>query len=95
MRQPIVYMLVLSWLLLLTACAGPLQQWGEETTFHPKAASFDPATLKQEEVAVLSAMVGFGLEGYAHQTSRSLASALTQTRIPPQILDSPGCAKPH
>jgi len=82
MRQPIERMLVLSWLLLFTACVGPLQQWGEETTFHPKAASFNPATLKQEQVAVLSAMVGFGLEGYAHQTSRSLASALTQTRIP-------------
>jgi len=82
MRQPIERMLVLSWLLLFTACVGPLQQWGEETTFHPKAASFDPATLKQEQVAVLSAMVGFGLEGYAHQASRSLASALTQTRIP-------------
>ena len=82
MRQPIERMLVLSWLLLFTACVGPLQQWGEETTFHPKAASFNPATLKQEQVAVLSAMVGFGLEGYAHQASRSLASALTQTRIP-------------
>jgi len=82
MRQPIERMLVLSWLLLFTACVGPLHQWGEETTFHPKAASFNPATLKQEQVAVLSAMVGFGLEGYAHQASRSLASALTQTRIP-------------
>lgn len=82
MRQSIVRMLLLSWLLLLTACVGPLQQWGEETTFHPKATSFDQATLKQEQAAVLSAMVGFGLEGYAHQTSRSLASALTQTRIP-------------
>lgn len=82
MHQPIERMLVLSWLLLFTACVGPLQQWGEETTFHPKAASFDPATLKQEQIAVLSAMVGFGLEGYAHQASRSLASALTQTRIP-------------
>jgi hypothetical protein len=82
MRQPSMRMLVLSWLLLLTACVGPLQQWGEETTFHPKAASFDPAALKQVQVAVLSAMVGFGLEGYAHQASRSLSSALTQTRIP-------------
>lgn len=69
-------------LLLSAACVGPLQQWGEETTFHPKAASFDPSTLKQEQVAVLSALVGFGLEGYAPQVSRSLASALTQTRIP-------------
>jgi hypothetical protein len=81
-RQLIIFVLMISWLLISTACVGPLQQWGEETTFHPKAASFDPATLKQEQVAVLSAMVGFGLEGYAHQTARSLASALTQTRVP-------------
>jgi len=82
LRQPIVRALMISWLLISTACVGPLQQWGEETTFHPKAASFDPSALKQEQVAVLSATVGFGLEGYAHQVSHSLASALTQTRIP-------------
>jgi hypothetical protein len=82
MRQPIVRMGVLSCLLLLTACVGPLRQWGEETTFYPRAASFDPATLRQEQVGVLSTTVGFGLEGYAHQVSHSLASALTQTRIP-------------
>ncbi len=81
-RQLIIFVLMISWLLISTACVGPFQQWGEETTFHPKAASFDQAMLKQEQVAVLSAMVGFGLEGYAHQTARSLASALTQTRIP-------------
>lgn len=82
MRQPIMRVRVLSWLLLLTACVGPLRQWGEETTFCPKAASFDPSTLKEEQVAVLSAVVGFGLEGYTQQVSRSLASALIQTRIP-------------
>lgn len=75
-------MLVISWLFLSTACVGPLRQWGEETTFHPKGASFDPSTLKQEQVAVLNAMVGFGLEGYAQQVSRSLASALNQTPVP-------------
>lgn len=82
MRKPIVRLLMMSCVLLSTACVGPLQQWGEETTFHPKAPSFDPSTLKQEQAAVLSALVGFGLEGYAHQVSRSLANALTQTRIP-------------
>lgn len=86
LRQPIVRVLVLSGLLLSTACVGPLQQWGEETTFHPKAPSFDPSMLKQEQVAVLNAVVGFGLEGYAHQASRSLASALNQTRIPIKCL---------
>jgi hypothetical protein len=67
---------------LLAGCVGPLQQWGEETTFQPKAASFDPSLLKREQVTVLSAVVGFGLEGYAHQVSRSLSNALTQTRVP-------------
>ncbi|MBI4003218.1 MAG: hypothetical protein HY348_15740 [Nitrospira defluvii] len=69
---------MISTVLLSVGCVGPLQQWGEETAFHPKAASFDPATLKQEQVAVLNAVVGFGLEGYAHQVSRSLSSALEQ-----------------
>ena len=82
MRQLIVGVLMISWLLIATACVGPLQQCGEETTFHPKAASFDPSALKQEQVAGLSAVVGFGLEGYTHQVSRSLASALNQTRVP-------------
>ena len=47
-----------------------------------RAASFDPAKMRQEQVDVLNATVRFGLEGYAHQVSHSLASALTQTRIP-------------
>jgi len=81
-RPPIVRVLMIAWLLVATACVGPFQQWGEETTFHPKAASFDASTLKQEQVTVLSAMVGFGLEGYTHQVSRSLASALNQTQVP-------------
>lgn len=82
MRQAVMRVLVLLSVLLSAACAGPLQQWGEETTFHPKAASFDPSTLKQEQVAVLNAVVGFGLEGYAHQVSRSLSTALSQPHVP-------------
>lgn len=82
MRRPIVRILMASWVLLSAACVGPLQQWGEETTFTPKATSFDPSSLKHEQVAVLNAVVGFGLEGYSHQVSRSLSSALSQTRVP-------------
>ncbi len=82
MAQPIVRVLMISGVLLSAACVGPLQQWGEETTFHPKTTSFDPSTLKQEQVAVLNAVGGFGLEGYAHQVSRSLSSALNQRPTP-------------
>ena len=63
-------------LLSLPACAGPLTQWGEETSLVWKAAAFEPAEVERERVAVLQAMVGFGLEGYAHQVSRTLAQAL-------------------
>ena len=82
MGRAIVRALMIPAVLLSAACVGPLQQWGEETTFHPKTASFDPDMLKREQVAVLSAVVGFGLEGYAHQVSRSLAIALSQRPIP-------------
>ncbi len=75
-------MVMTSWVLLSVACVGPLRQWGDEITFHPGAASLDVSTLREEQVAVLSAVVGFGLEGYAHQVSRSLVSAL-QHRDPP------------
>ena len=78
MGPSVVWVLLLAGFLLSAGCIGPLQQWGEETTFHPKATSFDPATLKHEQVAVLNAVVGFGLEGFAHQVSRSLSSALDQ-----------------
>ena len=78
MGPSVVWVLLLAGFLLSAGCIGPLQQWGEETTFRPKATSFDPATLKHEQVAVLNAVVGFGLEGFAHQVSRSLSSALDQ-----------------
>ena len=78
MGPSVVWVLLLAGFLLSAGCIGPLQQWGEETTFRPKATSFAPATLKHEQVAVLNAVVGFGLEGFAHQVSRSLSSALDQ-----------------
>lgn len=87
MAQPVIRALILCGLLLCLGCIGPLQQWGEETAFHRKTTSFDPATLKQERAAVLNAVVGFGLEGYAHQVSRSLSSALEQR--PTQITALP------
>ena len=78
MGQRLVRIWLVVELLLLWGCIGPLQQWGEETTFRPKSASFDAAKLKLEQAAVLNAVVGFGLEGYAHQVSRSLSSALDE-----------------
>jgi hypothetical protein len=66
-------------MIVLTGCAGPLTQWGEETTYTPRASSFDPKNLRQEAGAVLHAVVGFGLEGYSHQVSRSLSAALANT----------------
>ena len=75
---PIVRALLVTGLWLCLGCVGPLQQWGEDTAFHRKTTSFDPATLKQERAAVVHAVVGFGLEGYAHQVSPSLSSALEQ-----------------
>ena len=59
-----------------TACVGPLQQWGEETSLVSKSPSFRPSSLGSEPVAVLNAVVGFGLEGYSQQVSRSLSIAL-------------------
>ncbi|MEK7237272.1 MAG: hypothetical protein AAB242_11650 [Nitrospirota bacterium] len=66
-------------MIVLAGCAGPLTQWGEETTYTPRASSFDPKNLRQEPVAVLHAVVGFGLEGYSHLVSRSLSTALANT----------------
>ncbi|MGZ8393834.1 MAG: hypothetical protein ACXWWJ_03610 [Nitrospira sp.] len=87
MKQPFIRALMIGGILLSVACVGPLQQWGEETTFRPKTTSFDPSTLKKEQVTVLNAVVGFGLEGYAHQVSRSLSSVLDQR--PTLILSLP------
>ena len=86
LRLPLLSLVLTSWVLLSVACVGPLQQWGDEITSHPRAASFEISALKQEQVAVLSAVVGFGLEGYAHQVSRSLVSALQQRQPPIESL---------
>ena len=64
---------------LLTACAGPLKQIGSETSFTSKSSSFDPFSLQHEQVAVLNAVVGFGLEGYSQQVSRSLSVAVKES----------------
>jgi hypothetical protein len=72
------------WLLwfALAACVGPLKQSGEEVSLFAKALDFEPAQLDRKRVAVLHAVVGFGLEGYSHQVSRSLAKALVQGARP-------------
>jgi hypothetical protein len=65
----------------LTGCVGPLKQSGEEVSLFAKAADFEPRRLEGKRVAVLHAVVGFGLEGYSHQVSRSLAKALTDGTV--------------
>ena len=65
--------------LLLAGCAGPLTQWQAETSLVSKASSFAPSALERERVAVLTAVVSFGAEGYSHQVSRSLGTALEQS----------------
>ncbi|MFQ5932974.1 MAG: hypothetical protein ACE5MM_11255, partial [Nitrospiraceae bacterium] len=73
-------------LLWLTACVGPLTQWGEEISLVTRASSFDPSVLEEEQVAVLSAVVGFGLEGYSLQVSRSLSVVLAESERPIQVI---------
>ncbi|MBI4401555.1 MAG: hypothetical protein HY581_07980 [Nitrospirae bacterium] len=68
-------------MLLMTACAGPLKQWGDETSLVSKAPSFEPSVLTREQAAVLNAVVGFGLEGYSQQVSRSLSDVLTRNQL--------------
>lgn len=70
----------------LPACAGPLQQWGAETSQTAKAPSFDPSALQREGVAVLNAVVGMGLEGYRSSVSRSLSDVLSQTPQPIRMI---------
>lgn len=65
-------------LILLPGCAGPLRQWGSETSLVSRAPGFDPAVLGQRRVAVLNALVGFGYEGFSHQVSRSLSRTLRE-----------------
>ena len=76
-------------IILLLGCAGPLRQWGSETSLVSRAQGFDPAILGQRRVAVLNALVGFGYEGFSHQVSRSLSHTLQEehrvmTVLPPQ-----------
>jgi hypothetical protein len=71
---------------LLVGCAGPLTQWQAATSLVSKASSFAPSALENERVAVLTAVVGFGSEGYSHQVSRSLGSALEQRKRPIKVL---------
>ncbi len=72
---------------LLHGCAGALKQWGAEISLVSQAADFDPAQLRAQSVGVLHAVVGFGLEGYSLQVSRSLsktaASVLPHVRLVP------------
>ncbi len=62
--------------LAFVGCAGPLKQIGSEVSLISRAPGFLPAQLERRSVAVLSAVVSFGFEGYAHQVSRSLHRAL-------------------
>ena len=82
---------VLIWLVtvvLLTACAGPLKQWGAETSLVAKAPSFAPSALENGRVAVLNAVVGVTLEGFAHQVSRSLGAAFEQSGRPITVVSA-------
>ncbi len=65
---------------LLPGCVGPLTQWGEEISLVSKAPSFSAENLEGKNVAILSAVVGFGLEGYSLQVSRSLSTALSSEK---------------
>ncbi len=62
-------------------CAGPLRQWGEEVSLVSVSPSFDPQTLTRARVVVLNGVVGFGLEGYAVQVSRSLSQVLGENDL--------------
>lgn len=73
-------------LLVFAGCASPLKQWGAETSLRARAADFDAAQLEQARSAVLTAVVSFGFEGYAHQVSRSLFKALTQDPLHISVL---------
>lgn len=69
-------------MLLMTACVGPLKQWGDETSLVSKVPSFEPSVLTREQAAVLNAVVGFGLEGYSQQVSRSLSDIVARNQLP-------------
>jgi len=71
---------VVSLLFFLSGCLGAFTQWGDEVSFMSEAPSFSSAELQGEKVAILSAVVGFGLEGYSLQVSRTLSSALSSQK---------------
>lgn len=76
-------------LLILAACAGgPFKQWGEEASLTSKSPSFLPAELDREQVAVLNAVVGFGLEGYSLQVSRSLSVVVAENQRPSKSIST-------
>ncbi len=88
-RAPLISGIALATgLLFLPACAGPLQQWGAETSRTAKAPSFDPSALQREGVAVLNAVVGVGLEGYSAPVSRSLSDVLGQAPQPVRMISA-------
>src|SRR5581483_6715742 len=59
-------------------CAGPLKQWGAETSLISRSESFSRASLQQDTSIVLNAVVSFGLEGYAPPVSRSVHDVLSE-----------------
>ena len=75
-------------MVLLAGCAGPLTQWGAETSLVSKAPSFAPSALENERVAVLNAVVGLTFEGFSHQVSRSLGVALEQSNRPIKVVSA-------
>lgn len=72
--------------LWLTGCVGPITQWGVESSLVSKSPAFVPTMLEHEKVAVLSAVAGFGLEGYSLEVSRSLATVLDQSNQSLQVI---------
>jgi hypothetical protein len=71
----------LFWLLTILAltqgCSHGIRQWGEELSV-TKSASFGQWNVDGASVAVLSATVNFGKEGYALDVSRSLSDVLAE-----------------
>lgn len=70
----------------LSGCVGPWKQWGAETSLVSRPPDFEPTRLEQNRAAVISAVVSFGFEGYAHQISRSLFKALTMPLLRLSVL---------
>ena len=70
--------------LVLSGCLNAFTQWGDEVSLVSNAPSFTAENLKGEKVAILNAVVGFGLEGYSLQVSRTLSSALSSQK---QVFD--------